>query len=129
MMQFKHRLKLYVSIHSYSSFLLYPFSFDFVYINNWRKHRELCQLYVDTVNRITRFKPYSYGHSASEFYLANGVSDDYVIGEAKAEMSIVIELPGGGSHGYDFPEEDIKDLVHETFQGLKQVGGFVGNNF
>lgn len=116
-------------MHSHASFLLYPYSFDFVYINNWRQHRELCQLYVNTVNRITRFKPYTYGHSASEFYPARGVSDDYVIREAKAKMSIVIELPGGGRRGYDFPEKDIEDLVKETFEGLRQVGIYVGNNF
>lgn len=129
MMQFKYKLKVYVSMHSYSSFLLFPYSFDFVYINNWRQHQELCQIYVDTINRITRFKPYTYGHSASEFYLANGVSDDFVIGKAKAKMSIVIELPEGGRHGYDFPEEDIDDLVKETFEGLKQIGIYVGNSF
>lgn len=116
-------------MHSYASFLLYPYSFDLVYINNYRQHQELCRIYVDTVNRITRFKPYTYGHSASEFYLANGVSDDYVIGEAKANMAIVIELPAGGRHGYDFPEEDIEDLVKETFVGLRQVGIYVANNF
>lgn len=129
MMQFKYKLKVYVSMHSYASFLLYPYSFDFVYINNWRQHQELCQIYVETVNRITRFEPYTYGHSASEFYLAKGVSDDHVIGEVEAKMSIVIELPGGGSRGFDFPEEDIEDLVKETFEGLTQVGIFVGNNF
>lgn len=129
MMHFKHKLKVYVSMHSFSSFLMYPYSFDFVYINNWRQHQELCQIFVDTVNRITRFKPYNFGHSASEFYPASGVSDDYVIGKVGANMSIVIELPRGGNHGYDFPEEDIEDLVKETFLGLAQIGFYVGNNF
>lgn len=129
MMQFKHKLKLYVSMHSYASFLLYPYSFDFVYISNWKQHQQLCQIYVDTLNRITKFNPYSFGHSASEFYLANGVSDDHVIGEAQAKLSIVVELPGGGAKGFDFPEEDIEDLVKETFEGLKAFGVYVSENF
>jgi hypothetical protein len=44
-------------------------------------------------------------------------------------MSIVIELPGGGQRGFDFPEEDIEDLVKETFQGLRQFGLYVAENF
>lgn len=72
MVSFKNKLKLYVSMHSYASFLIYPYSFDFVYISNWKQHQELCQIYVDTLNNITRFTPFDYGHSASEFYLAAG---------------------------------------------------------
>lgn len=130
-MEFKNKLKLYVSMHSYASFLMYPYSFDFVYISNWKQHQELCKIYVDTMNRITRFKTveYSFGHSASEFYLASGVSDDHVIGEAEAKMSIVVELPGGGIRGFDFPEEDIEDLVKETFEGLREFGIYVSENF
>lgn len=116
-------------MHSFASFLMYPFSFDYVHISNWKQHRELCKLYCDTVNRITRFEPFTFGHSASEFYPATGVSDDHVIGEAGAEMSIVIELPSGGRKGFDFPEEDIKDLVKETFVGLREIAIYVGMNF
>lgn len=129
MMHFRYKLKLYVSMHSYASFLLYPYSFDFVYISNWKQHQQLCQIYVDTLNRITKFEPYTLGHSASEFYLANGVSDDHVIGEAESKMSIVVELPGGGNRGFDFPEEDLEDLVKETFEGLRNFGIYVGDNF
>lgn len=129
MMQFKYKLKLYVSMHSYASFLLYPFSFDFVYISNWKQHQELCKIYVDTLNQITRFEPYTFGHSASEFYIANGVSDDHVIGEVEAKMAVVVELPGGGTRGFDFPEEDIEDLIKETFEGLRQFGIYVSKNF
>lgn len=129
MLQFKYKLKLYVSMHSYASFLLYPFSFDSIYISNWKQHEELCNIYADTLNGVTKFNAYTFGHSATKFYLANGVSDDFSIGEAKSEMAIVIELPGGGSRGYDFPEEDLKDLVKETFVGLKAMAIYVGNNF
>lgn len=128
-MQFKGKIKLYVSLHSYASFLMFPYSFDSIYISNWKQHYELCQIFTNTVNRITKFKPYTFGHSATEFYLANGVSDDFAVGEAEAKMSIVIELPGGGSHGYNFPEDVLEGLLKETFEGLKQIGIFVGENF
>lgn len=127
MMQFKSKLKLYVSMHSYSSFLLYPFSFDFVHISNWKQHEELCSIFVETLNRITKFNVYTFGHSASKFYLANGVSDDFAIKVAKSNMAIVIELPGGGLHGFDFPEEKIERLIKETFVGLKAMSLYVGN--
>lgn len=129
MMQFKHKIKLYVSMHSCASFLLFPYSFDYVYISNWKQHEELCQTYVDTLNRITKFNQYSFGHSASQFYLANGVSDDFAVGEAKAEMSIVVELPGAGGKGFDFPEDKLEALVKETFVGLYQFGIYVSQNF
>lgn len=129
MTQYKQKMKLYVSMHSYASFLLYPYSFDFVYISNWKQHQELCQIFVNTINKITKFNPYSFGHSASEFYLANGVSDDHVIQAAQSNMAIVVELPGGGRGGFDFPEENIEALVIETFQGLRQFGLYVADNF
>jgi hypothetical protein len=129
MMEFKHKMKLYVSMHSYASFLLYPYSFDFVYISNWRQHEELCRIYVDTLNQITKFTAYTFGHSATEFYVANGVSDDHVVGAVGSEMAVVVELPGGGEFGYDVPEGEIEDLVKETFEGLKAFGGFVSENF
>lgn len=126
MMQFKNKIKLYVSLHSAASFLMFPYSFEFTYVRNWKQHQKLCQIYVDTVNRITKFDKYTFGHSATEFYLANGVSDDFAVGEANAEFAVVVELPGGGLHGFDFPEEDIEDLVKETFLGLRQFGIYVG---
>lgn len=129
MVQFKYKLKLYVSMHSYASFLLYPYSFDFVYISNYKQHEDLCQMYVDAVNRITKFEPFTFGQSANEFYLASAVSDDYAVVAAKAEMAIVVELPGGGKFGFDFPEENLEALLMETFEGLKQFGAYVGNNF
>lgn len=129
MMQFRGRMKLYVSMHSYASFLLFPYSFDSIYIENWKQHRELCQIFVETVNRITKFDPYTFGHSATDFYRAHGVSDDFAVGVADAEMAIVVELPGGGSQGYDFPEDDLEDLLKETFEGLRQFALYVGENF
>lgn len=129
MMQFRGKLKLYVSMHSYASFLLFPYSFDSVYIANWKQHYELCRAYANRLNEITKFNPYTFGNSGSDFYLANGVSDDFAVGEADASMSIVVELPGGGIRGFDFPEEDLEDLLKETFEGLREFAIFVSENF
>lgn len=86
-------------------------------------------MYVDAVNRITKFEPYTFGQSANEFYVANGVSDDFAVVAAKSEMAIVVELPGGGKYGYDFPEKNLESLLIETFEGLKEFGAYVKNNF
>lgn len=121
-------MTLYVSMHSYASFILYPYSFDKIYISNWQQHEKLCKIYADTVNEITKFHPYSFGHSATKFYPATGVSDDFAVGVVKSKFSIVIELPGGGDFGYDFEENELQVLVNESFIGLKAIGVYLSQN-
>jgi hypothetical protein len=112
-------------MHSYSSFVLYPYSFDSVYVKNWRQHEKICQIFADTVNRITNFNLYTFGNSATQFYAASGVSDDFAVGVVDSEYSLVVELPYGGEFGYDFPEQDLFELVRETFEGIKAISVFL----
>jgi hypothetical protein len=37
-------------------------------------------------------------------------------------------LPGGGKDGFDYPEDQIYDLVKETFIGYQEFGHYIAEN-
>lgn len=39
-----------------------------------------------------------------------------------------MELPGGGTYGFDLPPLRIEEVVIESFEGIKVLGEFVVNN-
>lgn len=50
-------------------------------------------------------------------------------GEQRVELVYTLELTGGGSTGFDFPEAQIGNLVRETFWGYRAFGLFVGRTY
>lgn len=63
---------------------------------------------------------YTVGNGAIELYPAYGASDDYGA-FAGADLSATIELPGGGSYGFDLPADRIAAVVHETWIGFEAL--------
>lgn len=63
-------------------------------------------------------------------YLANGASDDHAVAYANANLAYTLELTGGGgSSGFIFPQDRLKDLVEETFLGYRQFGLYIGEHY
>jgi len=50
---------------------------------------------------------------------AAGGSDDWAKGGADIAQSFTIELPGGGSGGFDMPPSEIEKTVKQVLEGLK----------
>jgi hypothetical protein len=128
MESFKHNLRMYLSTHSYGTMLLWPFGFDFIYIKNWKEHEEVGRRWYHKVKETTGTE-YLLGNSADILYTANGASDDHAVAFANANLAFTLELPGGGRNGFDFPEEEIFQLVQETFLGYREFGLFVGERY
>lgn len=126
---FKFNLRMYLSTHSYGNYVLWPFGFEFnVYIKNWKEHQLVGQRWVDAIFNATG-KPYVLGNSADLLYTANGASDDHAVALANANLAYTLELTGGGSDGFDFPEEDVFELAKETFIGYREFGLYIGENY
>lgn len=54
-------------------------------------------------------------------YAAAGGSDDYALGITGIPISITMELPGGGSTGFDPPATDIRKSVEESWIGIRAM--------
>lgn len=129
MESFKHNLRLYLSTHSYGPYVLWPFGFAFdTYVKNWKEHVELGQRWVDAIYAVKETF-YVLGNSADLLYTANGASDDHALAYANANLAYTLELTGGGSVGFDFPEDELHDLVTETFLGYREFGLYIGEHY
>lgn len=65
------------------------------------------------------------GNSAEILYIASGASDDYAIGGANIPMAFTVELPGGGTGGFDIEPERIQEVLIETYPGIREFGKYI----
>lgn len=68
---------------------------------------------------------YRVGNAAMLLYTAYGGGSDY--GASQTGMSATIELPGGGSAGFDLPADRIESVVQETWMGLEQILHYIAD--
>lgn len=71
--------------------------------------------------------PYELGNSAILLYIASGASDDNAAAEG-IELSYTVELPGGGSYGFDIQPYRIPAVVAETIPALLESARYVAEN-
>ncbi|KAG5677265.1 hypothetical protein PVAND_007036 [Polypedilum vanderplanki] len=128
MQSFKYNFKLYLSTHTYGSLVLWPFGFEFIYVKNHKEHHLMGEKFRDAIYEATGTL-YRVGNSADILYTANGASDDFALAYANANFAYTLELPGGGSAGFDYPQSMIYDLVRETFIGYRQFGLHIKERF
>lgn len=70
---------------------------------------------------------YALGSAAEVLYFASGSSNDYAAGGGHIPHVFTLELPGGGSRGFDIPPERIQGVVTETWPALQVLGRFVAS--
>lgn len=63
---------------------------------------------------------YAVGSSTNVLYIAAGASDDYAF-YAGFNVSITMELSGGGITGFDPPASKIDEFVTETWIGIRAM--------
>ncbi|XP_037719578.1 carboxypeptidase B-like [Drosophila subpulchrella] len=113
---------LYLTLHSAGSKILYPWGSERIDAENYKEHLEMAQAGVDAISN-GKFKfPSNYKTIPSyKLYVAGGSSNDYAykIGFA---LSMTWELPekrGNLSFGFHPPTNLIKELVEETWIGIR----------
>jgi len=123
--RYDSQIKLYVAIHSYGQYFLYPWGYDFVKIDNWEDHEMVGNIFAYAVREVNGTS-YTVGNAAIELYTGYGFSDDYAAFKG-IEISTTIELPGGGSYGFDIPASRIESVVQETWAGLEEMLHYVAD--
>nr|XP_022916621.1 carboxypeptidase B-like [Onthophagus taurus] len=112
-----NNVELYIALHSYGQWVIYPWGYDFILPDNVDDIHYLGERIADAIKSV-KGTSYTVGNSAILLYPAAGCSDDWMKGAGGADLSYTLELPGGGSQGFDLPASRIYDVVIETFQGI-----------
>lgn len=119
------RIKLYVSLHSYGSQILFPYGYK---VKKTYNDDELL-----TLGKLVSFNigmhggnDYDVGMTSEIIYEAAGGSDDWMKGVMKIPLVYTIELPGDG---FDPPPSEIIPVGEEIFRGFEVFYHYVLENF
>ncbi|XP_041419331.1 mast cell carboxypeptidase A-like isoform X1 [Xenopus laevis] len=116
-------IKAYISIHSYSQMLLYPFSYTY---NLAPDHKELDEIAKGAVSELKGLygTSYTYGPSASTIYPTAGSSDDWAY-SVGIKYSFTFELRDKGKKGFLLPQSQIKATCQESTLAVAYIAKYV----
>ncbi|XP_059619316.1 zinc carboxypeptidase A 1-like [Phlebotomus argentipes] len=112
-------LKLYVSIHSYSQLLLYPFGVKSVTLSNTEDYDTISNATVEAIAQRYGTK-YIYGNIVDTIYPAAGASICWVNGVLNVPLTFAFELRPDSESEYGFllPPDQIIPTGEETLDGF-----------
>ncbi|XP_072264001.1 carboxypeptidase B-like [Pyxicephalus adspersus] len=119
-------IKSYLTIHSYSQMLLFPYSYTHKLANDYD---ELFTLAEGAVNALSSLygTQYTYGPGGKTIYLSSGGSDDWAY-DTGVKYSFTFELRDTGKYGFILPESEIVETCEETMLAVKYIANHVLNN-
>ncbi|CAB3381382.1 Hypothetical predicted protein [Cloeon dipterum] len=112
-------ITFYVDLHSFGQSMIFP----------WASSNEQSPMYPELMRvgneaanalrtvRGTNYTVHSVTNGGTNFLY--GVSVDWAYGVLGIPLTYAIELPGGGSGGFDIPPEEILPVATETWEALK----------
>ncbi|KAI2668453.1 Carboxypeptidase B2 [Labeo rohita] len=110
----KDTVKLYLTIHSYSQMLLFPYSCSYDEIPN---HNELLELVKEASAKIRRYYRNNYKYGPD---LAPGGSDDWAY-KLGIKYSFTFELQDRGRYGFLLPPSFIPQACNEALLASKII--------
>ncbi|XP_053316384.1 mast cell carboxypeptidase A-like [Spea bombifrons] len=116
-------IKAYISIHSYSQMLLYPYAYTYELPPNAKDLDSVATVAVSRLRSLYGTK-YTYGPSASTIYPTSGSSDDWAYTQG-IKYSFTFELRDQGEYGFLLPESQIKHTCKETTLAVKYIANYV----
>ncbi|XP_012638278.2 carboxypeptidase B [Microcebus murinus] len=116
-------IKAYLTIHSYSQMLLYPYSYDYKLPANNVELNTMAKTAVKELASLHGTK-YTYGPGATTIYPAAGGSDDWAYDQG-IKYSFTFELRDTGRYGFLLPESQIRATCEETLLAIKYLANYV----
>uniref|UniRef100_A0A8D3ANR7 Carboxypeptidase B n=1 Tax=Scophthalmus maximus TaxID=52904 RepID=A0A8D3ANR7_SCOMX len=119
-------MKAYITIHSYSQLLLFPYSYTYELAAD---HSELLKVAegASAALRSLYGTRYTSGPGAATIYPAAGGSDDWAY-DLGVKYSYTFELRDTGRYGFLLPESQIKPTCEETMLAVKYIAAYVQKN-
>uniref|UniRef100_A0A3P8THP8 Carboxypeptidase B n=1 Tax=Amphiprion percula TaxID=161767 RepID=A0A3P8THP8_AMPPE len=122
----KSIIKAYLTIHSYSQLLLFPYSYTY---DLAATHNELMSIAEGASSALRSLygTRYTSGPGATTIYPAAGGSDDWAY-DLGVKYSFTFELRDTGRYGFLLPESQIKPTCEETMLAVKYIAAYVQKN-
>ncbi|KAK2869802.1 hypothetical protein QQF64_022303 [Cirrhinus molitorella] len=119
-------VKAYLTVHSYSQMLLFPYSYTYDLAAD---HSELLSVSRGATSALTSLygTRYTAGPGAATIYPAAGGSDDWAY-DLGVRYSYTFELRDEGFYGFLLPESQIQPTCEETMLAIKYIATHVLNN-
>ncbi|KAM3932221.1 mast cell carboxypeptidase A-like [Leptodactylus fuscus] len=118
-------LKAYLSVHSYSQLLLYPYGYKDEKAPNHEKLEEIASSAVKALHSLYNTS-YTYGPIYTTIYPVSGSSIDWTY-DIGIKYSFTFELRDEGEYGFLLPEHDIEPTCKETMLAVKEIAHYVIN--
>ncbi|XP_028030264.1 carboxypeptidase B-like [Bombyx mandarina] len=126
MMENAKRMKLYVSIHSYGQYLVYPWGYTGdILPKEWKKLDSLARAVSDAIQRVGG-QPFKV-MSAGKWYPAAGGSDDFAFGAVGVPYSYTMELTDG--YEFVYPEPLLRKVLPQFYEGFRVMGNQIRKEF
>ncbi|XP_012996678.1 carboxypeptidase B2 [Cavia porcellus] len=122
-----NHIKAYISIHSYSQQILFPYSYN---RSKSKDHEELslvASAAARAIQSIHKNTKYTHGSGSETLYLAPGGSDDWIY-DLGIKYSFTIELRDTGRFGFLLPERYIKPTCTEALAAVSKIAWHVIRN-
>ncbi|XP_053565977.1 carboxypeptidase B [Bombina bombina] len=116
-------IKAYISFHSYSQMLLYPYGYTYVPPPNAKELKKIAKGAVSELRSLFG-TTYKYGSSSKTIYPTSGGSDDWAY-DLGIKYSFVFELRDKGKHGFLLPESQITETCTETMLAVRYIADYV----
>ncbi|XP_075906569.1 carboxypeptidase B [Nelusetta ayraudi] len=122
----KATIKAYLTVHSYSQLLLFPYSYQYGLAAH---HSELLQVAEGASSALRSLygTRYTSGPGATTIYPAAGGSDDWAY-DLGVKYSYTFELRDTGYYGFLLPASQIKPTCEETMLAVKYIAAHVQKN-
>ncbi|NXB14350.1 CBPA1 Carboxypeptidase, partial [Rhagologus leucostigma] len=112
-------IKAFISIHSYSQLLLYPYGYTNTPAPDQQELHELSAKAVEALSSLYGTK-YKYGSIITTIYKASGSTTDWTYNQG-IKYSFTFELRDTGFYGFLLPAKQIVPTAKETWLALKVI--------
>ncbi|NP_001018318.1 carboxypeptidase A1 precursor [Danio rerio] len=119
-------LKAFLSIHSYSQMLLYPYGYTQTAAKDQAELHELARKATSELQSLYN-TAYTYGSIITTIYQADGVTTDWAY-EQGIKYSYTFELRDTGRYGFILPADQILPTAEETWLALMVIMEHIKNN-
>ncbi|NWY65127.1 CBPA1 Carboxypeptidase, partial [Erithacus rubecula] len=112
-------IKAFVSIHSYSQLLLYPYGYTYTAVPDQQELHEVSAKAVAALSSLYGTQ-YKYGSIITTIYRASGGTIDWTYNQG-IKYSFTFELRDTGRYGFLLPASQIVPTAEETWLALKVI--------
>uniref|UniRef100_A0A8C3B942 Carboxypeptidase A2 n=1 Tax=Cairina moschata TaxID=8855 RepID=A0A8C3B942_CAIMO len=112
-------IKAFISIHSYSQLLLYPYGYTTTPVPDVEELHQVAKEAVAALSSLHGTK-YTYGSIISTIYQASGGTIDWTYNQG-IKYSFTFELRDTGRYGFLLPASQIVPTAQETWLALKVI--------